>query len=143
MRSRDNGYGAPSAFWSAARCPCIAMSSTEASEEDQVGHALLQHNTGVLITYRRALDLLQNVPAGVLAMVILAAREPAADVRVALEWLRRRRHDCPVTVVADSGGGAEEIVARVGGAIFMTRPVGAAQWSALVAGAIARLRQKV
>ena len=71
-------------------------------------------------------------------MVILAGRECPAEMGRALQWLRRRQPHCPVAVIADVGAGKEETTARAGGAIFMARPVPEEQWSALLAGAVAR-----
>lgn len=135
MSTRDVGLQYPAALWLSGRGPCIAMSCTEECEADQVGQALLQQNTGVLITYRSAMDLIQNAPRGALAMAILAGRECPAEVRTALSWLRRRHPHCPVAVVADTGCGEEELAARLGGAIFMTRPLADEQWSALLTAA--------
>jgi DNA-binding NtrC family response regulator len=93
------------------------MSCTEESEASQVSQALLHQKTGVLITYRSAQDLIQNAPAGAVAMVILAGRECPAEMGRALQWLRRRQPHCPVAVIADVGAGKEETTARAGGAI--------------------------
>jgi DNA-binding NtrC family response regulator len=114
------------------------MSCTEESEVYRVGHALLKQKTGVLITYRSATDLIQNAPNGSVAMVILAGRECPTEMRAAFDWLKRRHPHCPVAVVADTGAGEQELAARSGGAIFMTRPVDDEQWSALLTGAAAR-----
>jgi FixJ family two-component response regulator len=114
------------------------MSCTEESEAHQIGHALLQQKTGVLITYRSAMELIHNAPSGAVAMVILAGRECPTEMREVFGWLKRRHPHCPVAVIADTGAGEEELAARVGGAIFMTRPVDDAQWSALLTGVAAR-----
>ena len=58
-----------------------------------------------------------------------------------LQWLRHHRPRCPMVVVADHGAGEEELIARCGGAFFLTRPVSQAQWAALVAAAFAACGQ--
>ena len=138
MSTREVGLRYPTALWLSGRGPCIAMSCTEESEARQVGHALLQQKTGVLITYRSAMDLIQNAPNGNVAMVILAGRECPMEMQQVFGWLKRRHPHCPVAVIADTGAGEEELAARIGGAIFMTRPLYEEQWSALLTGAVAR-----
>lgn len=138
MSTREVGLRNPTALWLSGRGPCIAMSCTEESEARQVGQALLQQKTGVLITYRSATDLIQNAPSGAVAMVILAGRECPLEMQEVFGWLKRRHPHCPVAVIADTGAGEEELAARIGGAIFMTRPLDDDQWSALLTGAVVR-----
>jgi len=61
-------------------------------------------------------------------------------MRTAFDWLKRRHPHCRVAVIADTGCGEEELAARIGGAIFMTRPVDDEQWSALLTGAVRGLQ---
>lgn len=138
MNTREVGVAYPAAMWLSDRGPCIAMSCTEESEAYQVGQALLHQKTGVLITYRSATELIHNAPNGAIAMVILAGRECPTEMHEVFDWLKRRHPHCPTAVIADAGAGDEELAARIGGAIFMTRPMDDDQWSALLTVATAR-----
>ena len=138
MNTRDVRVAYPTALWLSGRRSCIAMSCTEESEACQVGQALLHQNTGVLITYRSATELIHNAPNGAIAMVILAGRECPTEMHEVFDWLKRRHPHCPTAVIADAGAGDEELAARIGGAIFMTRPMDDDQWSALLTVATAR-----
>ena len=140
MSTRDVGLRNPTVMWLSGRGPCIAMSCTEESEADQVGRAILHQKTGVLITYRSATELIQNAPCGAVAMVILAGRECPTEMQDVFGWLKRRHPHCLVAVVADTGCGEEELAARIGGALFLTRPVDEEQWSALLTGAVRGLQ---
>lgn len=135
MSTRDVKIAYPPALRLSGRKPCVAMACTDESEARQMAQALSKLNTGVLITYRSAADLIRNAPRGAVSMVILAGRERPTEMRTALACLRRRHPYCPVAVIADTGAGEEELAARIGGAIFMTRPVEQEPWSALLAAA--------
>lgn len=111
---------------------CIVMACGNAEEAAEVGQQLSQVDTGTLVTYRRAEDLLLNAPAGRVALVILAGSdEPQAVSRILLT-LRNRWPRCPLVVVGNDGGGAMERAARAGGANFLVRPVRSEEWSALI-----------
>ncbi len=114
-------------------CVCILMACADASEADQVGRQLLKLNSGCLVTYRRAQDLMYNAPMGKVALVILGTNESSSTLGRILKWLRKRWPNCPLTVVGDNGGGEQELTARIGGALYLTRPVRAQQWSELLA----------
>lgn len=111
---------------------CVLMVCTDMSEADQVGRALSEVNSGCLVTYRRAEDLMSNAPAGEVALVILANESTPVRLDRTLRWLRRRWPRCPLAVVGDQGGGEREIAARSSGAMYLTRPVAAEEWSALL-----------
>ncbi len=113
-------------------CVCILMACADASEADQVGRQLLKLNSGCLVTYRRAQDLMYNAPMGKVALVILGTNESSSTLGRILKWLRKRWPNCPLTVVGDNGGGEQELTARMGGALYLTRPVRAQQWSELL-----------
>ena len=98
------------------------------SEADQIGRQLLKLNSGCLVTYLRLEELMFLSPAGKVALVILAANDTPTMTRRTLSWLRHRWPGCPITVVADAGGGEQEVAAREGGANFLTRPVPMDQW---------------
>ncbi len=112
---------------------CIVMACGDAAEAAQVGQQLLQVNTGSLVTYRRAEDVLLNSPSGKVALIILASAEDPEAIGTTLKWMRRRWPGCPITVVGDVGGGEMEIAARKGGASYLARPVASEHWAAMIA----------
>lgn len=122
---------------------CVLMACSDMKEADQVGRHLSELNTGCLVTYLRAGDFMLNVPSGKVVLVILAIDDSAPALRKALDWLRRRWPGCPITVVGDMGCGEYEMAAREGGATFLTRPVPAEQWSAILSHALGAVRQGV
>ena len=117
----------------AAGYMCIVMVCTDMAEADEVGRQLSEVNSGCLVTYRRAEDLLYNAPTGKVVLIILATADTPAVISGTLKWLRRRWSRCPVAVVGDVGSGQHEIAARQGGAFYLTRPVDPQQWNALLA----------
>ncbi|MBS3735354.1 MAG: hypothetical protein KGY99_10600 [Phycisphaerae bacterium] len=102
------------------------------SEADQIGRALSEVNSGCLVTYRRAEDLMSNAPTGQVALVVLANDDAPVHLTRTLEWLRRRWPRCPLMVVGDEGGAAGERTARAGGAMYLARPIATEQWTALL-----------
>jgi len=112
---------------------CVTMVCTDSNEAEQVGRCIAELNMGCLVTYRRTQDLISSAPAGQVALVILAAKESAPAFRRALSWLRRRWPRSAFAVLGDAGGGEEEMAARQGGAMYLTRPVPDEQWTQLLA----------
>jgi len=96
---------------------------------------------GCLVTYLKAEDLVLNAPSGPVALVILATDDSAAVLSRTLGWLRTRWPGCPVTVVGNAGSGEHEMAARQHGAMYLTRPVRDAEWSAILSHAIGRIRK--
>ena len=125
----------PSAMRPSGSGLCIVMVCTDTEEAQQVGRLLSHPNNGYLITYRRSQDLVLNPPTNRVVLVVLAARDHSQVVARTLQWLRHRWPHCPVTVVGDAGCGEHEIVARTGGAIYLTRPVTSEDWSAILSHA--------
>lgn len=115
---------------------CVVMVCSDMQEADQVGHCLQELNTGYLVTYCKAEDLLRNAPSGMVALVIVATDDSPPVLRGALHWLRRRWPGCPITMVGDAGYGDHEMIAREGGATFLTRPVSPEQWAAILLHAL-------
>ena len=72
-----------------------------------------------------------NIPTAVVAMVVLATEENPDRLGRTLKWLRNRWPRCQVTVIGNCGGGQYEMVARSGGATFLTRPVSEEDWQAV------------
>ncbi len=110
----------------------IVMACEDLDEAVQVGRQLSQVNNGVLITYRRAEDVMLNCPSGRVALIILANNDDPEAIGRTLSWMRHRWPQCPIVVIGEMGGGAMELAARKGGASYLTRPVGPQQWAGLV-----------
>jgi DNA-binding NtrC family response regulator len=111
---------------------CIVMACDNAAEAAEVGQQISQVNTGCLITYRKAEDVLLYSPSGKVALIILANLSDPSMLANTLRLIRRRWPHCPIVVIADAGGGAMERAAREGGASFLARPVAPEQWAAMV-----------
>ena len=111
---------------------CVLMTCEDGAEAAQVAEQVLKVNTGSLVTYREAEDVLTNQPAGRVVLIILSACGSAEDLGRQLAWMRHRWPNCPITVIGDEGGGPTELAARRGGASYLTRPVGPQEWGALV-----------
>jgi len=110
----------------------IVMACEDLNEAAQAGQQLSQLNRGCLITYRRAEDIILNAPSGPVALIVLAGATDPEAIRVTLRWMRHRWPRSPIAVVGDAGGGDMEMSAREGGASYLTRPVTAEQWSAML-----------
>jgi hypothetical protein len=119
------------------------MACSDMQEADQVGRCLSELDTGCLITYLKAEDLLLNAPTGVVALVILATDDSVGILQRTLAWLRQRWPRCPIIVIGEAGCGQRERTAREGGAIFLTRPVAPEQWSAVLSHAFQLVRSLV
>lgn len=126
----------PPALRSVGGRTMTVMVCADMREAELVGRQLLEMNTGCLVTYRRAEEMKFNVPLGDVALVILATEDRPNRMREILRWLRQRWPRCPITVVGDKGCGVEEMVAREGGAAYLTRPVSPEQWLAVLAHAL-------
>lgn len=117
---------------------CIVMACDDAAEAARAGEMLSKVNNGILVTYRRADDILLNRPVGKVALVVLATPEEPAAIERTLKWMRHRWPHCPVTVIGSGGDCAMEMAARRGGASFLARPVSPQAWEAMIDHAFAR-----
>lgn len=133
----------PSAIRPVVRRLCVVMVCTDMREAEQVGRQLSEFDNGCLVTYRRAEGLRFNAPAGRVALAILANADPLSGMRRTLKWLRHQWPRSSIAVVGDVGCGEHEIAAREEGAMFLTRPVGQEQWTAILSHALGPPRQKV
>ncbi len=122
---------------------CIVLVCSDVSEADEVGRQLSELNSAYLVTYRRVEDLLKNAPAGKVALMILSTQDDAATMRRTLRWLHAHWPRCPITVVGDAGETSQEIVAREGGACYLTRPVAPEQWNAVLSHVLDRRESQV
>jgi len=126
----------PPAMRSGGKCTLVVMVCADMREAGQVGRQLTEVNTGCLVTYRRAEELQRNVPTGKVALVILATEDRPQMTRRTLRWLKQRWPRCPITVVGNAGCGEDEMVAREGGAVYLTRPVTDEHWRAVLVHAL-------
>lgn len=110
----------------------IVMVCEDLGEAAEVGELLSKVNTGSLITYRRAEDVLLNYPSGRVALIVLADSQDPAKVGRTLKLMRHRWPNCPIVVVGDEGGGELEMAARIEGASYLVRPVSSQQWAGMV-----------
>jgi len=122
----------PPAMRPAVSRPCVVMVCTDMREAEQVVRQLVKFDNGCLVTYRRVEDLKLNAPTGRVALVILSNAGSPSGIRRTLRWLRHRWPRCPITIVGNAGCGEDEMAAREGGALFLTRPVGQEQWAAIL-----------
>lgn len=114
---------------------CVVLVSTDVEDLQAVGDELQQLG-GRLVAFNRVEDLQYNPPAGRVVLTILAASGSLQRLSRALSWLRTHRPRCSVLVVGDTGCDRQERVARGGGALYMVRPVSAAQWRAVLEHAL-------
>ena len=135
MIVRDHGKTPPT-MRSGGKCTLVVMACADMREAAQVGRQLTEVNTGCLVTYRRAEELQRNVPTGKVALVILATEDRPQMMRRTLRWLKQRWPGCPITVVGNAGCGEDEMVAREGGAVYLTRPVTDEHWRAVLVHAL-------
>ncbi len=118
----------------------VALVCAGGCEVQQLAQAVLQSNSGCLVTFQRVTDLLHNSPAGKLSMIIVSSEGQADTLGEGLGRLRHRWPHCPLAVVGGLGSGAHELVARQHAAVYLTRPVTQAQWLALVSAVLHPIR---
>ena len=118
-------------------CSVVVIICDDAARAEDVGRRVLNLNRCMLVTYQRPESMRCSMPAGPVAAVIVDLRAPAPVIGRTVQWLRHRWPRCPVTVVGDVGGGEFEMVARKGGASYLTRPVTDKHWSGLLSHVLA------
>lgn len=111
---------------------CIVMACDDAAEAAQAGRALLKVNSGLLVAYPSAGEILLNRPAGKVVLVVLAGPDDPETVERTLKWMRHRWSHCPVAVIGSGGDRALEMAARRGGASYLVRPVSDQAWEAVI-----------
>jgi hypothetical protein len=121
---------------------CIVMTCNGLAEAAEVSKQFSQVNTGSLVTYRRAEDVLLNSPRGRVALIILADSDDPERLERTLAWMRHRWPHAPIVVIGERGGGQLELAARAGGASFLARPVRSDQWAAMIMHVL-KLRRRV
>ncbi|MDP6543852.1 MAG: hypothetical protein QGH60_07650 [Phycisphaerae bacterium] len=100
--------------------------------------SLKKLNTGSLLTYDRPAELRHNPPVGEIDLFVLIDREFLESTGDMLQWLDRYWPGAVRAVVGDRGSGRQELMARIGGAIYLVDPVPRGQWRSLVQLAVQR-----
>lgn len=111
---------------------CIVMACDDAAEAAHAGQALSKVNSGLLVAYRMAGEIMLNLPAGQVVLVILAGPDDPQTVERTLKWMRHRWSHCPLAVIGSGGNRTLEMAARRGGASYLVRPVSEQTWEAMI-----------
>jgi len=112
--------------------PRIVMLCAELSDTEPIARWLRKLNTGSLLTYDRPGQLRLNPPVGEIALFVLVDRESRESTADTLRWLGRYWPQTARVVVGETGAGRQELMARMGGAIYLVYPAPREQWQALV-----------
>ena len=112
--------------------PRIVMVCAELGDIEPIAHSLEKLNTGSLLTYDRSAQLRLNPPVGEVALFVLVDREFRESTADTLRWLDRNWPRTARVVVGEVGSGRQELMARMGGAIYLVCPAPRKQWQSLV-----------
>ena len=118
--------------------PRIVMVCAELSDTEPMARTLEKLNTGSLLTYDRPEQLRLNPPVGEIALFVLVDRESLESTAGTLQWLGRHWPQTAIVVVGETGSGRQELMARMGGAIYLVYPAPRKQWQSLVCLALER-----
>jgi hypothetical protein len=118
--------------------PRIVMLCAELSDVELIALSLQKLNTGSLLTYDRPAQLRLNPPVGEIALFVLIDRESLESTADTLRWLARYWPQTARVVVGETGSGRQELMARMGGAIYLVYPVPRKEWQSLVRLAVQR-----
>ena len=118
--------------------PRIVTVCAELSDAEPIAASLQELNTGSLLTYDRQAELRLNPPVGEIALFALIDRECLESTPDTLRWLGRYWSHAATVVVGEAGSGRQELMARMGGAIYLVYPVPRKQWQSLVRLAVLR-----
>lgn len=121
--------------------PRIVTVCAELSDVEPIASSLEQLNTGSLLTYDRPAQLRLNPPVGEIALFVLIDLEFLESMSDALRWLGRYWPQTAKVVVGETGSGRQELMARMGGAIYLVHPAPRKQWQSLVQLAVRRVNR--
>jgi hypothetical protein len=110
----------------------IVMMCAELMDIEPVALSLEKLNTGSLLTYDHPLELRRNPPLGEIDLFVLIDREFLESTADTLRWLDRNWPHTARAVVGNRGSGRQELISRIGGAIYLVDPVPRRQWQSLV-----------
>lgn len=116
----------------------VMVCDEELSDVELITSSLEKLNTGSLLTYDRSAQLRLNPPLGEIALFVLIDRESLEFTADTLRWLGRYWPRAARVVVGETGLGRQELMARMGGAIYLVDPVPRRQWQSLVQLAVQR-----
>lgn len=118
--------------------PRIVTVCAELSDVEPIVSSLQKLNTGSLLAYDRPAELRLNPPVGEIALFALIDRECLESTADTLRWLDRYWSQTARVVVGGTGSGGQELMARMGGAIYLVYPVPRGEWQSLVRLAVHR-----
>ena len=133
-RSLDRSGPFPSA---GGACIVICAHSNEA---EQIGRFFSHLDGGCLLAYERVIDMVGNVPAGDVDLVILATDVGPRVLRRTLQWIRGRWRRCLCVVVNNDTCKVTEMAAREYGALYLDGPISSGQWNGVLCG-VKQLRE--
>ena len=110
----------------------IVVVCADLGDADPIALSLEQLNTGSLLAYSRQSELRLNPPISDVALFVLfdaACLESTPDT---LQWLGRFWPAAAKAVVGAVGASKQEVMARMGGAMYFTHPAYGGQWRSLV-----------
>ncbi len=112
---------------------CIVICA-RSGEADQIGRCLSHLEAGCLLEYEQVSDLVRNVPAGEVDLVVLAADMSPMVLRRTLKWIKGQWRRCMCVVVSKGTCRGLEIAARECGALYLDGPVRPKQWDGVLCG---------
>jgi hypothetical protein len=112
---------------------CIVV-CTRSDEADQIGRRLSHLDGGCLFAYEHVTDMVRNVPAGDVDLVVLAIAAGPKGLRRTLEWIKGRWRRCMCVVVSSNTSRVTEMAAREYGALYLGGPVHPEQWDGVLCG---------
>jgi hypothetical protein len=118
--------------------PRIVTVCAELSDAAPLALSLEQLNKGSLLVYRRQSELKFNPPVGEINLFVLIDREFLEPTDETLHWLGRYWPGVIAAVVGGTGSGRQELIARMGGALYFVYPAYGGQWRSLVRLAVER-----
>ena len=121
--------------------PRIVMVCDELSDAEPIVSLLRKLNIGSLLTYDRQAQMRLNPPVGEIALFVLLDRECRTSTADTLRWPERYWPRTARVVVGETGSGRQELLARIGGAIYLVYPVPRRQWQELVGLAVQKSSQ--
>ena len=125
------------------RCPFVLVVSQYASEIDRIAGLVGGIGTATVIAYGKVEDVAVNPPQGSAVLAVLGSLDDLLATTGVMRWLRRRWPSCARAMIDDVGDCESEIAARSEGATYFIRPVGDAEWSAMLETAVKWTAQAV
>ncbi len=114
---------------------CIVVCA-RSDESEQISRRLSRLDGGCLLAYERVTDMVRNVPAGDVDLIVLAINAGPTALRKTLRWIKGRWRGCICIVVGSdtSISRVTEMAAREYGALYLDGPVYPEQWDGVLCG---------